>query len=79
MTQQFAIALDVLAAQPKLQDDDMLLNYARCILCINEQLSDSICYQRACDSLDSSYSMGTILSTAYEENCELWLQASSPV
>lgn len=79
MTQQFAIAKDVLAAQPTLQDDAMLLHYARCILCFHEQLSDSICYQRACDPLDSSYSMGTILSTAYEENCEMWLQASSPV
>ncbi len=29
MTQQFAIAKDVLAAQPKLQDDTMLLHYAR--------------------------------------------------
>jgi hypothetical protein len=29
MTQQFAIAREVLAASPSLQDDNMLLQYAR--------------------------------------------------
>ncbi len=29
ITQQFAIAKDVLTAQPRLQDDAMLLRYAR--------------------------------------------------